>query len=273
MSPKVVLIHPPHLNATDDRLDPEKVCACGCGGKIIFKPHHKYRGIPKYISGHNSHTEEQKEKTSNKMKGSGNPMYGKKRPDLVEYNKKPETLEKRRNQKLNSILSEDIKQKISKTRLENGLGKGELNGMFGKRHSEESKEKCRIGVTNYFLNNPQARDLLRNYRLNQTIPLISSLEIKVYSKLNEFGMYPEPQYPIEITIPDFVFLQEKIAIYVDGCYWHGCPMHFPQSKKGKRDNYINEFLKRRGWKVLRFWEHDINNDIDGVINKIIKEVK
>jgi DNA mismatch endonuclease (patch repair protein) len=70
--------------------------------------------------------------------------------------------------------------------------------------------------------------------------------------------------------PDFIFLNIKTAIFIDGCFWHGCKKHFkaPQTnvsfwkrkieKNIKHDKIVNRNLKKFGWKVLRFWEHEIN---------------
>lgn len=70
--------------------------------------------------------------------------------------------------------------------------------------------------------------------------------------------------------PDFVFPKQKLALFVDGCFWHGCPKHghTPKSNQefwGKklqknkvRDTYVSITLKRSGWKVVRIWEHDLS---------------
>lgn len=67
---------------------------------------------------------------------------------------------------------------------------------------------------------------------------------------------------------DIVFTKAKIAVFVDGCFWHGCPEHFIPPKTNadywaqkiegnqKRDANTNDVLKAAGWTVLRFWEHD-----------------
>src|SRR5579859_2071809 len=66
---------------------------------------------------------------------------------------------------------------------------------------------------------------------------------------------------------DFVFSSEKICVFVDGCFWHGCPLHFKLPHANARwwdekiqanvarDHRQNEELTLRGWRVLRFWEH------------------
>lgn len=69
--------------------------------------------------------------------------------------------------------------------------------------------------------------------------------------------------------PDFVFPKLKVAVFVDGCFWHGCPRHsnlpvknrpFWQRKlKGNklRDRRVNRLLRAQGWVVLRIWEHEL----------------
>jgi DNA mismatch endonuclease, patch repair protein len=69
--------------------------------------------------------------------------------------------------------------------------------------------------------------------------------------------------------PDFTFLGERLVVFVDGCFWHGCPRHcrmpksrrdfwFPKIKRNKmRDRKVNGLLRKAGWKVLRVWEHEL----------------
>jgi len=67
--------------------------------------------------------------------------------------------------------------------------------------------------------------------------------------------------------PDFVFLKSRTAVFVDGCFWHGCPRHGTEPKgnaafwKRKfarnvaRNRRVNRALRRAGWRVFRIWEH------------------
>jgi DNA mismatch endonuclease, patch repair protein len=69
--------------------------------------------------------------------------------------------------------------------------------------------------------------------------------------------------------PDFVFRKLRVAIFVDGCFWHGCPRHGsrPQSnqhfwkeklnRNKARDLLVAKSLKVSGWRVLRIWQHDL----------------
>jgi DNA mismatch endonuclease (patch repair protein) len=66
---------------------------------------------------------------------------------------------------------------------------------------------------------------------------------------------------------DFVFRRAKVAVFVDGCYWHGCPTHctWPRhnaewwrqkiGRNRRRDANTTARLRAKGWKVIRVWEH------------------
>lgn len=67
---------------------------------------------------------------------------------------------------------------------------------------------------------------------------------------------------------DLVFTRAKVAVFVDGCFWHGCPVHHVAAKTNAdfwaakinrnrdRDGRTNSELQEAGWTVLRFWEHE-----------------
>ncbi len=79
------------------------------------------------------------------------------------------------------------------------------------------------------------------------------------------GLRPEQNRRRSI---DIAFTKTKVAIFVDGCFWHGCPSHSRPTKSnsdfwsGKisrnklRDSDTNALLESNGWTVIRFWEHD-----------------
>jgi DNA mismatch endonuclease (patch repair protein) len=69
--------------------------------------------------------------------------------------------------------------------------------------------------------------------------------------------------------PDFIFPRLRVAVFVDGCFWHGCPRHatWPKSRAAfwrkkitgnmARDRRVNYALRKRGWTALRVWEHEL----------------
>lgn len=80
--------------------------------------------------------------------------------------------------------------------------------------------------------------------------------------------------------PDFIFRKERVAIFVDGCFWHGCPTHsnmpvnnrlFWKRKLGAnkvRDRIVNQTLRGQGWTVVRIWEHELSKNPAKCIYKI-----
>jgi DNA mismatch endonuclease (patch repair protein) len=71
--------------------------------------------------------------------------------------------------------------------------------------------------------------------------------------------------------PDFIFPALWVAVFVDGCFWHGCPRCYrrPSSRRAywdakvarnkRRDKTVNRVLRKKGWRVLRIWEHELKD--------------
>lgn len=69
--------------------------------------------------------------------------------------------------------------------------------------------------------------------------------------------------------PDLVFPRARLVVFVDGCFWHGCPVHYTApddnreywscklSRNKRRDEIVNAELQATGWKVVRVWEHEL----------------
>ncbi len=91
------------------------------------------------------------------------------------------------------------------------------------------------------------------------------LRLKKALKVLHFTYQPNSIY----GRPDFPNRHEKIAVFVDGCFWHKCPKHYAKPKSNvaywiakiernhKRDRAVNTRLKTEGWRVIRVWEHQI----------------
>lgn len=72
---------------------------------------------------------------------------------------------------------------------------------------------------------------------------------------------------------DIVFRGPKVAVFIDGCFWHRCPVHYVEpisngsywsAKIGgnvERDHETNKRLQDEGWRVLRYWEHELPRDV------------
>jgi DNA mismatch endonuclease (patch repair protein) len=80
--------------------------------------------------------------------------------------------------------------------------------------------------------------------------------------------------------PDFIFRRQRVAIFVDGCFWHGCPRHatLPATRRAfwlakfarnkARDRLVNRTLRKQGWRVIRVWEHELRSP-----NRVIARVR
>jgi DNA mismatch endonuclease (patch repair protein) len=68
--------------------------------------------------------------------------------------------------------------------------------------------------------------------------------------------------------PDFIFPKFRLAVFVDGCFWHSCPKHGTRPKSNRsywhcklsrnksRDKLVNRKLQKLGWRVFRIWQHE-----------------
>lgn len=82
--------------------------------------------------------------------------------------------------------------------------------------------------------------------------------------------------------PDFVFRRAKVVVFVDGCFWHGCPQHcsrpttnsawWSRKLRGNmtRDRLHTRLLTASGWKVLRLWEHALRTDADACAARVCR---
>jgi DNA mismatch endonuclease (patch repair protein) len=99
-------------------------------------------------------------------------------------------------------------------------------------------------------------------------------EVSLRAALHRRGLRFRKDFPIRIDggrpiRPDIVFSRAKIAVFVDGCFWHGCPIHqhIPRSnpdywipkleRNSRRDREVVHALAEGGWRAVRIWEHDV----------------
>ena len=85
--------------------------------------------------------------------------------------------------------------------------------------------------------------------------------------------------------PDIAVSPGKVAIFVDGCFWHGCPLHGSSSKTNasfwsqkiqrnkERDNEVDKALRKLGWKSVRVWEHDVDASLlEKTTSRVIRTI-
>jgi DNA mismatch endonuclease (patch repair protein) len=109
-------------------------------------------------------------------------------------------------------------------------------------------------------------------------------EVALRSALHRAGYRFRKDYPIRIESrlirPDIVFTKRRIAVFIDGCFWHSCPLHGRQpgvngqywlpklERNTERDRQQTDALRGAGWQVLRFWEHEPSEQVLEAITAI-----
>lgn len=97
-------------------------------------------------------------------------------------------------------------------------------------------------------------------------------EIALRSALHALGLRFRKDFPIAVegrrVRPDVVFTRRKVAVYLDGCFWHRCPEHGTRptsnswywgpklDRNVERDRETDSLLDAAGWRVIRVWEHE-----------------
>lgn len=124
----------------------------------------------------------------------------------------------------------------------------------------------------------------RSYRMSRVKNRDTGLEVLVRSEVHRRG-YRFRKHVKELPgKPDLVFTKSKVAVFIDGDFWHG--YRFPQwehtvsgfwkekiEKNRARDQKNFRKLKGMGWRVIRVWQHDIKKDLNRSVQKIIAEIK
>ena len=97
----------------------------------------------------------------------------------------------------------------------------------------------------------------------------ASTELRLVAVFRALGVTGWRRKAVVLGKPDFVFPKLRIAVFVDGCFWHGCPLHATRPKQNAefwaekiarnqaRDRLVTRQLRARGWRVLRLWEHEL----------------
>jgi len=192
-------------------------------------------------------------------------------------------------------LSEEHKRKLSESHKgKNNFWYGTSGPMGGKHHTEEARRKIsKAGEGRYFSEetrkkigdkhrgksiSQEMRKKLRESRLHQIIPKKDTkIEIRMQKSLEERNIIFEKHKPI-FGQPD-IFIKPNICVFCDGDYWHANPSIYKADKLvvgnktarsiWKKDKNIKEKLEKQGFKVFRFWEHQINNNINDCIKEIL----
>jgi DNA mismatch endonuclease (patch repair protein) len=125
-------------------------------------------------------------------------------------------------------------------------------------------------------------------RMSRQASKDTAVELAVRRLLHAAGLRYRVEYPVP-GLPrrriDVAFPRAKVAVLIDGCFWHGCPQHATHPKANAdwwrtkldrnmaRDRETTEHLLAAGWTVLRFWEHTPAEDVAATVRAAVAEEK
>lgn len=122
-------------------------------------------------------------------------------------------------------------------------------------------------------------EIMRRVKGKNTKP-----ELRVRSALHRRGLRYRLDYPLPGK-PDLVFVKARVVVFIDSCFWHGCPNHLRMPKSNReywtakisrnveRDAKINDEYTRLDWEQLRLWEHDLKENFDMCVDRIEEMVR
>lgn len=241
----------------------QPICSCGCGALMEYNA--VLGDFPKYIKKHLHII--QKGKTQEEIFGN------------MDSPKRIKAISETRKKKFASGEYDYIKKSLQKSRKNPGLGKKISEGAKGipkpkpegfgrgRKHSISTKNKMSYSAIERILKTGKVKR--------------SNLEIKFEGFLLGLGIGFESSYYVKDIkkIYDFYLPLYKTLIEIDGDFWHCNPQTHPlpecstQEINLKNDKIKNKWAKENGYKLLRFWEHDINNNIKQVKQELLENLK
>jgi len=237
-------------------------CSCGCGTLMKYNP--TLGTFPKYIKKHLHII--QKGLTQEEIFGD---MNAPKRIKAISDSRKEKFASGEYDHIKDAVKlnrkNPDLGDKISKGAK--GVPKPKPKGFgIGRTHSEKTKEKMSDSAIERII----ITDQNHSSKLEKTFKLILDLlDIK----------YKPFLYAKSIkAFYDFHLIEHNIIIEVDGDFWHCNPQTHPipqydsQKKNIERDKVKNQWATENGYRILRFWEYDINNNIQEVKRILLEEI-
>ena len=131
---------------------------------------------------------------------------------------------------------------------------------------------------------PDASSEVVRRRMQSTPRRETPCEIAVRKAVHRLGL----RFRVDLRLPgtrrraDLAFISARVAVFVDGCFWHGCPKHATWPKANakwwrekietnrRRDRNTDSTLLASGWRVLRYWEHDDASSAARKIERVIR---
>ncbi len=132
---------------------------------------------------------------------------------------------------------------------------------------------------------PGQRPLSRSEQMSRIRSEHTRPERRLRSALWASGLRYRVHGKTPVGRPDVVFPGQRVAVFIDGCFWHGCPKHYvrPGSRADfwatklltnvERDRQQTLELEAAGWRVMRVWEHEVYEFLDELVNRVRAAVR
>ena len=234
-------------------------CQCGCNQQTRYEANLK--DFCKWIHGHQS-----------RIKGHFGDPKSEKRVNAIKKTRKAKFTSGEYDHILKQVSkprSEEIKQKISKSGT--GVSRPKADGFgIGRIHSQQTKDKMSETAIDNIIKTGKVKRSNLEYRFEAILDLLDIKHIPSYyiNRSNFKKIY------------DFYLPQYNILIEIDGDFWHCNPytkFALPECKSQElnliNDKIKNEWALNNGYKLLRFWENDINNNILQVKQTLLENTK
>jgi DNA mismatch endonuclease (patch repair protein) len=133
-------------------------------------------------------------------------------------------------------------------------------------------------------------DIWSKQKRSEVMSLIRSrgnkaTELRLIEIFREYGITGWRRNQPLLGKPDFTFRRERVVVFVDGCFWHGCPKCFKRPKSNqvfwdtkiannrKRDRHVSREFRRLGWQVVRVWQHQLKTParVAGRVKRILEK--
>jgi very-short-patch-repair endonuclease len=239
------------------------LCGCGCGQETRYEP--SQLDFCKFIGGHHS-----------RLEGHWGDLKSEKRVNAIKKTRKEKFASGEYDHIKDSIRNRDgveLGKKISKTKQENPYKhtpetlKQMSISRTGKKHSQFTKDK---------MSDSAIKNIIKSGKVKR-----SKLEYKFETLLELLEIRYNPSFyiPSIKKIYDFYLPDYNILIEIDGDFWHCNPLKYPeptcktQEKNIINDKFKNEWAEKNGYKLLRFWENDINNNIKLIEKTLLENIK
>jgi DNA mismatch endonuclease, patch repair protein len=115
-------------------------------------------------------------------------------------------------------------------------------------------------------------------------------ELAIRRMMHRAGLRYRVDFPIRpddgrVVRPDVAFTRVRLAVFIDGCFWHGCPEHHrlpganvdywstKVARTQERDLRDSERMRNAGWFVLRFWEHEEPESVLGSVERMLARLE